>query len=99
MGKFLIQPHVRLQEWVAEELGFFREAGLDYEFSRTGSQRRSGAPRHRCRRPTTSLSIAEWRVRGHVEGPHLRRELGLSLGGQRRGCHERTVACTGTRTR
>ena len=32
MGKFVIQPHVRLQEWVAEELGFFRDEGLDYEF-------------------------------------------------------------------
>lgn len=30
--KFRIQPHVRLQEWVAEEHGYFREAGLDYEF-------------------------------------------------------------------
>jgi len=29
---FRIQPHVRLQEWVAEERGYFREAGLDYEF-------------------------------------------------------------------
>jgi ABC-type nitrate/sulfonate/bicarbonate transport system substrate-binding protein len=29
---FRIQPHVRLQEWVAEEHGYFREAGLDYEF-------------------------------------------------------------------
>jgi NitT/TauT family transport system substrate-binding protein len=36
MGKFVIQPHVRLQEWVAEELGFFRDAGLDYEFQTGG---------------------------------------------------------------
>ena len=32
MSKFVIQPHVRLQEWVAEELGFFKDEGLDYEF-------------------------------------------------------------------
>lgn len=32
MAKFRIQPHVRLHEWVAEELGFFEEVGLDYEF-------------------------------------------------------------------
>lgn len=32
MGKFVIQPHVRLQEWVAEERGYFEEEGLDYEF-------------------------------------------------------------------
>ena len=32
MCKFVIEPHFRLQEWVAEEKGYFREAGLDYEF-------------------------------------------------------------------
>ena len=36
MPKFRIQPHVRLQEWVAEDLGFFREEGLDYEFDPEG---------------------------------------------------------------
>ena len=29
---FRIQPHVRLQEWVAQENGFFADEGLDYEF-------------------------------------------------------------------
>ena len=33
MGKFVIQPHGRLQEWVAEERGYFTEEGLDYEFA------------------------------------------------------------------
>lgn len=33
---FRIQPHVRLQEWVAEEHGHFRAAGLDYEFEQQG---------------------------------------------------------------
>jgi NitT/TauT family transport system substrate-binding protein len=32
MPKFRIQPHGRLQEWVAEEQGYFRDEGLDYEF-------------------------------------------------------------------
>ena len=32
MGKFVISPHFRLHEWVAEEKGYFRDAGLDYEF-------------------------------------------------------------------
>lgn len=32
MSKFRIQPHGRLQEWVAEEKGYFKDAGLDYEF-------------------------------------------------------------------
>jgi NitT/TauT family transport system substrate-binding protein len=36
MGRFVIQPHVRLQEWVADELGFFRDEGLDYEFQTGG---------------------------------------------------------------
>ena len=30
--KFIIEPHFRLQEWVAEEKGYFREEGLDYVF-------------------------------------------------------------------
>src|SRR5438552_713823 len=30
--KFIIQPHFRLQEWVAEEKGYFRDEGLTYEF-------------------------------------------------------------------
>ena len=32
MAKFTIQPHGRLQEWIAHEKGYFRAAGLDYEF-------------------------------------------------------------------
>ena len=32
MGKFRIQSHGRLQEWVAEEKKFFTAEGLDYDF-------------------------------------------------------------------
>lgn len=32
MAKFVIQPHGRLQEWIADEKGYFRDEGLDYEF-------------------------------------------------------------------
>jgi ABC-type nitrate/sulfonate/bicarbonate transport system substrate-binding protein len=32
MGKFIVEPHFRLQEWVAEEKGYFRDQQLDYEF-------------------------------------------------------------------
>jgi hypothetical protein len=32
MSTFKIEPHFRLQEWVAEEKGYFRAEGLDYEF-------------------------------------------------------------------
>ena len=29
---FVIEPHFRLQEWVAEEKGYFRDEGLEYTF-------------------------------------------------------------------
>jgi NitT/TauT family transport system substrate-binding protein len=32
MATFRIQPHGRLQEWVAEEKGYFKDEGLEYEF-------------------------------------------------------------------
>ncbi len=32
MARFVIAPHMRLHEWVAEENGYFADAGLDYEF-------------------------------------------------------------------
>jgi ABC-type nitrate/sulfonate/bicarbonate transport system substrate-binding protein len=32
MAKFIVEPHFRLQEWVAEEKGYFRDQGLEYEF-------------------------------------------------------------------
>jgi len=34
MSKFRIMPHGRLQEWVAEEKGYYAAEGLDYEFVR-----------------------------------------------------------------
>jgi ABC-type nitrate/sulfonate/bicarbonate transport system substrate-binding protein len=35
MSKFVIAPHFRLQEWVAEEKGYFKAEGLDYVFQET----------------------------------------------------------------
>jgi hypothetical protein len=32
MAKFVIAPHMRLHEWIAEERGYFKAEGLDYEF-------------------------------------------------------------------
>jgi len=32
MPRFMIAPHMRLQEWVAEEKGYFKAEGLEYEF-------------------------------------------------------------------
>jgi len=37
MAPFKIQPHSRLQEWVADEQGYFRDEGLDYVFHVPGS--------------------------------------------------------------
>ena len=36
MGKYVIQPHHRLHEWIAHEKGYFSEVGLDYEFQTDG---------------------------------------------------------------
>jgi NitT/TauT family transport system substrate-binding protein len=33
MPKFRIMPHGRLQEWVAEEKGYYADEGLEYEFT------------------------------------------------------------------
>ncbi len=35
MEKFVIAPHMRLHEWVAEEKGYFADEGLDYVFNKT----------------------------------------------------------------
>jgi hypothetical protein len=32
MSKFIIEPHFRLQEWIAHEKSYFHDEGLDYEF-------------------------------------------------------------------
>src|SRR3954454_14435164 len=32
MAKFRVMPHGRLQEWVAEEKGYYTDEGLEYEF-------------------------------------------------------------------
>jgi NitT/TauT family transport system substrate-binding protein len=32
MGKYIIQSHHRLHEWIADEKGYFTAEGLDYEF-------------------------------------------------------------------
>ncbi len=33
--KFIIEPHFRLHEWVAEEKGYFKQEGLEYVFRET----------------------------------------------------------------
>lgn len=54
MAKFVIQPHGRLQEWIADEKGYFRDEGLDYEF-------RHGLSMASTKRVAASGAIAEIR--------------------------------------
>ena len=42
MGKFRIDLHGRLQEWVAHEKGYFTDEGLDYEFATAYAAESSG---------------------------------------------------------
>jgi NitT/TauT family transport system substrate-binding protein len=42
MNKFRIQPHGRLQEWVAEEKGYYTNEGLEYEFIFGARRQRTG---------------------------------------------------------
>src|SRR5687767_7674444 len=51
MAKFVIQPHTRIQEWVALEKGYFADEGLEYELEesfaakfRNPTLRSAGAP-------------------------------------------------------
>src|SRR5579859_7607934 len=46
MAPFKIQPHNRLQEWVAEEKGYFAAEGLDYTFHFVGSPDAVGVGRN-----------------------------------------------------
>ena len=43
MSKFIIQPHFRLHEWVAEEKGYFAAEGLDYEFRETWDSKQASS--------------------------------------------------------
>ena len=54
-----IMPHGRLQEWVAEEKGYFAAEGLDYTFVRNDSDygihtTRRDVMYHRCRRAASA---------------------------------------------
>ena len=75
-----IMPHGRLQEWVAEEKGYFAAAGLEYTFVLSGDY---GI--HPVRRDDAG-EIKARRVRDVRGGPRRRRrELRVPLGHQRRG--------------
>ena len=63
MPKFIIQPHFRLHEWVAEEKGYFADEGLDYEFRETfdstdGKNHAAGRQGRRLSRPSRRAAKA-----------------------------------------
>src|SRR5436190_23977509 len=84
MTTFRIQPHVRLQEWVAEENGFFAEEGLDYEFEPQGYAGASWTTASVQPGDAAPAVCAQRRVGGHGEGTLLQRLGSVPLGRQRR---------------
>ena len=58
--KFIIEPHFRLQEWVAEEKGYFKDEGLDYDFP--------GADQVDRRRSTITRATRSARCRSFEKG-------------------------------
>src|SRR5207245_4702808 len=42
MKEFSIEPNGRIQEWVADEKGYFKDEGLDYEFLTSYATQSSG---------------------------------------------------------
>ena len=77
---FKIMPHGRLQEWVADEKGYFTAEGLEYSFVPDGdygihATARDDAGRDQVRRVRD--------VRGRPR--RRQRELRLPLGHERRG--------------
>ena len=84
MEPFKIQPHSRLQEWVAEEKGYFADEGLDYIFHVPGETRRHGRRPH-LPRPIHRRSAVRGqarRLRDDGSRPHLRHQRRLPLGRQ-----------------
>ena len=67
MAKFIIQPHGRLNDWVAEEKGYFAAEGLDYELNVEGSLKNTPRSRPSIRRPR-SMIIALARSNGTRKG-------------------------------
>src|ERR1700704_4772271 len=67
MSKFVIAPHFRLHEWVAEEKGYFRAEGLDYEFRETMSSK--DAKMHNLGDKVGAYQTLERGRPGDVSGP------------------------------
>jgi hypothetical protein len=79
MGKFTIQPHGRLQEWIGDEKGDFRDEGLEYEFSHglSAASEKKIDPRWGGRSPPAHSSRTAGR---RQQGREIRYFLRMSLG-------------------
>ena len=86
MSMFVIEPHFRLQEWVAEEKGYFRHEGLEYEF-RELVRSTDGAHHKTTGKAGTFQSIEK--------GREVERELRLPLDGRRGGLERAYEALCG----
>ena len=87
MAKFIIQPYGRLNDWVAEEKGYFAAEGLDFELNLEGS--RKNTPRLATVDSPGALEDSRfWRIRTVRGGTRTqrrrrgRRELCVSLDGK-----------------
>ena len=76
MGKFVIEPHFRLHEWVAEEKGYFKDEGLDYEFLELVQS--TDGQNHNTQDKVGAYHVIE-------QGREVRRELRLPLDRECRG--------------
>jgi NitT/TauT family transport system substrate-binding protein len=56
MSTFIIQPHGRLQEWVAEQQGYFKAEGLEYRFTAPSLTTHDGQQRSSATVQTTDQS-------------------------------------------
>ena len=75
--KFVIAPHMRLHEWVAEEKGYFKEEGLDYVYSNPLVSKAG---------KVHDLGDKVGAYQTYEAGRIWRRLLGLSLDGERGRC-------------
>lgn len=76
MAKLIIQPHGRLNDWVAEEKGYFTEEGLEYELNVEASRKNTPRLSYRFAEPARRPSL--WCIRT------LRRRTWTQRRGRRR---------------
>ncbi|MDB5570972.1 MAG: hypothetical protein JWN93_2155 [Hyphomicrobiales bacterium] len=67
MAKLLIQPHGRLNDWVAAEKGYFEQAGLDYEINLAPVERNM-LGQHELQAPGPVRDIVSGAFESYAEG-------------------------------